>query len=456
VWGQDVSGSLQGAGGVGGLLMAQMQGCNYYSGYQVTAPSVIYYQYDGNGNISDLLDSSGNFLSHLRYDSFGNRLTQPLNGAWHPWVFNQPWGFSTKWTDDTTFHWYWPSPAMHQRHQALIYYGYRHYTPKTGRWLGRDPIEEAGGVNLFGMVGNQPLSLIDISGEIPLDGQQLDLLSPPGYHQFGAPAEPLGPAKRTDLSWTPREINYIQFLGNLHGCAYCGASASGRPTGNWTHDHMPIRTLNELNWPYKLYPQCRACQVKQMQAAASAKRLGTAERQWVVNRMYERIPGISIQNPPPRLEIPMAPAATKPQRMAGGAAAAVVLLGDVLNWNWRASQAARMEELDRKATKECAEGLEKWKIAHPNEKACGCCVQAWEFYTAFQGWDTAYFRSSIAPENIAGNRIYSSRYPVYRPTHVKEALGVYVNGPCNEANVLFISGMNQWYYQKFPMGDADD
>jgi RHS repeat-associated protein len=34
------------------------------------------------------------------------------------------------------------------------YYGYRYYHPQTGRWINRDPIEEEGGLNLYGFVGN--------------------------------------------------------------------------------------------------------------------------------------------------------------------------------------------------------------------------------------------------------------------------------------------------------------
>lgn len=42
--------------------------------------------------------------------------------------------------------------------------GFRYYNPSTGRWLSRDPIEEQGGVNLYGMVGNDPLSRYDYLG----------------------------------------------------------------------------------------------------------------------------------------------------------------------------------------------------------------------------------------------------------------------------------------------------
>jgi RHS repeat-associated protein len=37
---------------------------------------------------------------------------------------------------------------------AFHYYGYRQLNPLTGRWVSRDPIEEAGGVNLYGFLGN--------------------------------------------------------------------------------------------------------------------------------------------------------------------------------------------------------------------------------------------------------------------------------------------------------------
>jgi RHS repeat-associated protein len=44
------------------------------------------------------------------------------------------------------------------------YYGYRYYHPQTGRWINRDPIEENGGLNLYGFVGNDGVGSIDILG----------------------------------------------------------------------------------------------------------------------------------------------------------------------------------------------------------------------------------------------------------------------------------------------------
>jgi RHS repeat-associated protein len=136
-WGIDLSGSMQGAGGVGGLLA-------------VTDSSGTYYlTYDGNGNVSEYLDSTGNTVAHYEYDPFGKTIVatgSKANDFSHR--------FSTKALDQTT---------------GLNYYGYRFYDPETGRWPSRDPIEERGGVNLNGFVGNNSISWVDCLGLIPID-----------------------------------------------------------------------------------------------------------------------------------------------------------------------------------------------------------------------------------------------------------------------------------------------
>ena len=51
---------------------------------------------------------------------------------------------------------------------VINYYGYRYYDPENGRWLNRDPIEERGGVNLYGFVSNDGLNGIDFLGAVAL------------------------------------------------------------------------------------------------------------------------------------------------------------------------------------------------------------------------------------------------------------------------------------------------
>lgn len=43
-------------------------------------------------------------------------------------------------------------------------YAYRYYDPVTGRWPSKDPIEEEGGVNLYGFVFGEPTNRIDKLG----------------------------------------------------------------------------------------------------------------------------------------------------------------------------------------------------------------------------------------------------------------------------------------------------
>ena len=38
------------------------------------------------------------------------------------------------------------------------------YDPTTGRWFSSDPIEEQGGVNLYGFICNNPVSQVDYFG----------------------------------------------------------------------------------------------------------------------------------------------------------------------------------------------------------------------------------------------------------------------------------------------------
>jgi RHS repeat-associated protein len=45
-------------------------------------------------------------------------------------------------------------PTFREYSAAFHSYGYRQLNPLAGRWVSRDPIEEAGGVNLYGFLGN--------------------------------------------------------------------------------------------------------------------------------------------------------------------------------------------------------------------------------------------------------------------------------------------------------------
>ena len=150
--GNDLSGSAQGAGGVGGLLEVT------YSG---AATTNCFVPFDGNGNVAALVNAAdGTSVANYEYGPFGEviRATGPMAKA-------NPFRFSTKYQDDET---------------DLLYYGYRYYKPSTGRWVSRDPIEEEGfnnspavgemfdadeaSLNVYAFVDNVPVMQEDING----------------------------------------------------------------------------------------------------------------------------------------------------------------------------------------------------------------------------------------------------------------------------------------------------
>ena len=159
-WGLDLSGSIQGAGGVGGLLSVTDHGTQ--------VPLTSYPTYDGNGNVSEYLteqsssnrhssDISGEgnsdtntenqelgiISAHYEYDAFGNVIKKTGSGEYS-------YQFSTKPFDPLT---------------GLTYYNYRLYDPVSGRWINRDPIQEKGGLNLYGFVRNNSINRWDFLGQ---------------------------------------------------------------------------------------------------------------------------------------------------------------------------------------------------------------------------------------------------------------------------------------------------
>ena len=146
-WGMDLSGSMQGAGGVGGLLAIEEKTGTHQGKY--------YPLYDGNGNITELIKSNGNsgttLVAHYQYDPFGNLIQNDnkINPGTPGYNDINPFRFSTKYHDEET---------------GLYYYGYRYYDAAVGRFINRDPIEEEGGLNLYGFAYNEPIGSIDYLG----------------------------------------------------------------------------------------------------------------------------------------------------------------------------------------------------------------------------------------------------------------------------------------------------
>jgi hypothetical protein len=52
--------------------------------------------------------------------------------------------------------------------------GLRYYNPAEGRFINRDPIEEQGGINLYGFIGDDPTNALDPFGLLPGDQENSD------------------------------------------------------------------------------------------------------------------------------------------------------------------------------------------------------------------------------------------------------------------------------------------
>ena len=152
-WGTDLSGTFDGAGGIGGLLELAKTFVNGVAAYHY------FLHADGNGNITGLQRSTGPY-GVRRYDPYGNIVSDGFNGY-------SDFGFSSK---------LWFGAG------GLSYYGYRWYAPSLQRWVNRDPLHERGGINLYAMVGNNTLNFMDMNGCGP-GGPAV----PPGTKPFNPP-----------------------------------------------------------------------------------------------------------------------------------------------------------------------------------------------------------------------------------------------------------------------------
>jgi RHS repeat-associated protein len=124
MWGSDLSGSQQGAGGVGGLLEISYNGSSTTNCFPA---------FDGNGNVAALINAAdGTVTANYEYGPFGEVIRSTGLMA-----KNNPFRFSTKYDDDES---------------DLLYYGYRCYKPSTGTWPNHDPLGELGfGVLIAGL-----------------------------------------------------------------------------------------------------------------------------------------------------------------------------------------------------------------------------------------------------------------------------------------------------------------
>ena len=102
----------------------------------------LFYAKDHLGSMRELVDGNGTLQTRYDYDMWGKRVK--LSGTPESDV-----GY-------TGHH--------HHAKSGLVLTWFRAYDAEAGRWLSADPLGEEGGLNLYGFVGNEPISGIDYLG----------------------------------------------------------------------------------------------------------------------------------------------------------------------------------------------------------------------------------------------------------------------------------------------------
>ena len=103
--------------------------------------AIYFYSHDFIKNVTEVFDAQGTIAAAYDYSPYGavtgtGSLVQPV-----------------QWSGE-----------MHDEEPALVYYNYRYYNPKDGRWINRDPIAEQGGWNLYAFVRNNAIDKRDRNG----------------------------------------------------------------------------------------------------------------------------------------------------------------------------------------------------------------------------------------------------------------------------------------------------
>jgi RHS repeat-associated protein len=259
LWGLDLSGTMEGAGGVGGLLAV-----NYYG----TQTTNCFVAYDGNGNVTALINATNGLVcARYEYGPFGE-----LIRATGPMAKLNPFRFSTKYQDDET---------------DLVYYGRRYLNTSTGRWLSRDPIEEKGGLNLYGLCNNDSQNRFDILGmydncccdpqrvsdgeasltshykqaDVYLQGQGVPRGGDDDYSCYEINSKILSFITRAPKCWTctleRRQRTVVGYFLRDHWVVICSSHPKSGPPKEILFDYWKGRTPGEdpNGWFRSTYPQ---------------------------------------------------------------------------------------------------------------------------------------------------------------------------------------------------------
>ena len=115
----------------------------YYRGIEIIKnDDGLYYLYNGQGDVSLIVDGSGSSIANYEFDAYGNQSQENE-------VYN-PFGYRGEYTDSES---------------GLLYLRNRYYDASSGRFISEDFIED--GINWYLYCTNNPITFVDPLGLIP-------------------------------------------------------------------------------------------------------------------------------------------------------------------------------------------------------------------------------------------------------------------------------------------------
>ena len=231
VWGLDLSCTLQGAGGVGGLLAEVQNGAHYFAAF------------DANGNVTEYISTNGVTEAHYEYSPFGEIVVQSgeLADSFTHRFSTKPWCGVT----------------------GLSEYEFRKCSPSLGRWQSRAPLGDhasPGARILHGVIAVRmafaAIVNLHISRDEALDdyGRLSAALNAlywiDGMQTLGSGDPSIGMAWFDPFSGRSLSIDAIGLSGGLSQYMFCRNNPvkfvdpdgkdvrleAGNDTGNWIND----------------------------------------------------------------------------------------------------------------------------------------------------------------------------------------------------------------------------
>lgn len=151
---------------------------------------------DALGTVRDVVDENGDVIRSMEFNEHG--IPMPGSGAASGTFSPKTYQGALSVNDD-------------RNDSGLYLMGHRHYAADLGRFISRDPIGFAGGLNLFGSHGVSPVMMVDPDGlKVPLKWD-----SPQALSSF---LEMAGQASGLNLGVAPRGLGFILTIESSRPC----------------------------------------------------------------------------------------------------------------------------------------------------------------------------------------------------------------------------------------------